>query len=98
MRPEGVVEAPPAFHYDAGFGEGVEDLAFKKLVAEAVVKALDVSILPRVPWLDVGSLCADGGDPVLNRLRNELGAVVRPDVLGHAPEDEEVGQDVYDVR
>jgi hypothetical protein len=70
-----IVEAPPAFHDDAGFGEGVEDLAIEKLVAEAGVEALDVSILPRAPRLDVGGLCADGGDPVLNRLCNELGAV-----------------------
>ena len=35
---------PPAFHDDAGFGEGVEDLAIEKLVAEAGVEALDVEI------------------------------------------------------
>jgi hypothetical protein len=71
-----IVEAPPAFDDDAGFGEGVEDLAIEKLVAEAGVEALDVSILPRAPRLDVGGLCADGGDPVLNRLCNELRTVV----------------------
>ena len=41
--------------------------------------------------------CADGRDPVLDGLRNELGTVVRPDVFGHAPEDEEIGQDIDDV-
>ena len=54
MRAQCIVKAAPAFHDDAGFGEGVEDLAIEKLVAEAGVEALDVSILPRAPRLDVG--------------------------------------------
>ena len=54
MWPACVVEASPAFDYDAGFSEGVEDLAIEKLVTEAGVEALDVSILPRAPSLDVG--------------------------------------------
>ena len=70
-----IVEAPPAFHDDAGFGEGVEDLAIEKLVAEAGVEALDISILPRAPRLDVGGLGTNGGDPILNRLCNELLAI-----------------------
>ena len=70
-----IVEAPPAFHDDAGFGEGVEDLAIEKLVAEAGVEALDVSILPRAPRLDVGGLCTDGGNPILDGLGNKLRAI-----------------------
>ena len=98
MRAERVVEAAPAFHDDAGLSERVEDLAIEKLVTDAGVEALDVSILPWAPRCDVGSLCADGCDPVLNRLRNELRAIIGSYVLRHAPEDEEVGQDVDDIR
>jgi len=75
MRAERVVEAPPAFHDDACLSERVEDLAIEKLVTDAGVEALDVAILPRAPRLDIGGLCADGGDPVLDGLRDELGAV-----------------------
>ena len=72
MWTKGVVEAPPALDHDAGLSKSVEDLAIEKLVTEAGVEALDVSILPWAPRLDVGSLGTNGGDPVLNRLRNEL--------------------------
>ena len=72
MRSKRTVEAPPAFHDDAGFGEGTEDLAIEKLVAEVGVEALDVSILPRAPQLVVVGLSADSGDPVLNRPSPEL--------------------------
>jgi hypothetical protein len=70
-----IVEAPPALHDDAGFGEGVEDLAIEKLITEAGIEALDVAILPRAPRLDVCGPGTNGGDPVPNRLRNELGPV-----------------------
>ena len=89
-----IAEVPSAFHDDACFGEGVEDLAIEKLIAEGGVDALDVSILPRVPRLDVGGLCAHGRDPVLNRLCNALGAVIRSGELRDAPEDVEVEEDV----
>jgi hypothetical protein len=71
-----IVEAPPAFHDDAGFGERVENLAVKQLIPDAGVEAFDVAILPRAPRLDVGGLGTNGGDPILNRLCNELRAVV----------------------
>ena len=75
MRTERVVEAPPAFHDDAGFSESVEDFAIEQLVPKPGVEALDVAVLPRAAGLDVGGPCANGGDPVLDGLRNELGAV-----------------------
>ena len=76
MRPTGVVEAPPAFDDDASLSERVEDLTIEQFVTEAGIEALDVSILPRASRLDVCGPGTDGGDPVLNRLRNELRAVV----------------------
>ena len=97
MRAERVVEAAPAFHDDAGLSERVEDLAIEQLVPEAGVEALDVAILPRAPRLDVRGPCTYGGDPILDGLRNELRAIIGSYVLRHAPEDEEVGQDVDDV-
>ena len=68
MWAERVVDAPPAFHDDAGPGERVEDVSIEVLVTNAGVEALDVSVLPRAPWLDLGGLCAHGRDPVVNRV------------------------------
>ena len=79
------MEAAPAFHDDAGFSDHGEDLAIEKFVTDAGVDALDVSVLPRAPWLDVGGHCADGGGPVLDGVRDEAGGVARRDVLRHAP-------------
>ena len=70
-----IVEAPPAFHDDAGFGERVENLAVKQLIPDAGVEAFDVAILPRTPWSDVCGPCSDGGDPILNGLGNKLRAI-----------------------
>ena len=38
-----------------------------------------------------------GGDPIPNRLRNELRAIVRPDEGGRATQDEQVGQSINHV-
>ncbi len=75
MCPSGVVEAPPAPEHDACLSEGIEDLAIEKLVTDAGIEALDVAILPRAPRLVVGGPGTNGGGPVPNRLRNELGTV-----------------------
>src|SRR5262252_4401488 len=76
MRPDRIVMTPPAFDDDLSFSEGVEDLAIEQLIAKAGVEALDVAILPRTAGLDIGSLGADGGDPSLDSLGDELRSVV----------------------
>lgn len=75
MRAQCIVKAAPAFHDDPSFGERVENLAVKQLIPDAGIEAFDVAILPRAPRLDVGGPSSNGGDPVLNRLRNELRAI-----------------------
>src|SRR5690606_14790336 len=97
MRTHGVVMPTPAFHDDPGLFERVEDLAVEEFVAQASIEALDVAILPWASGCDVGSLRPDGGDPVLHGRGDELRAVVGTDVLRHAAQDEQVGQDVDDV-
>ena len=92
MRPDRVVVAPPARDDDLGLAESVEDFAVEQLVAQASVEALDVAVLPGAAPLDVGGLGTDTRDPFLYRLGDELRSVVGPDVSGHAPQDEQVGQ------
>ena len=44
--------------------------------------------------LDERRLRSHGLDPAPNRLGDELRAVVRPNMAGHAPKDEQIGQDI----
>lgn len=46
----------------------------------------------------IGGRVADGPDTFLHRSGDELRAVVRPDIAGCAPQDEEVGQQVEHRR
>src|SRR5690606_11060817 len=73
------------------------DLAVEKLVTQSSIEALDVAVLPWGAGSDVGGLRPDSGDPVLHGRGDELRAVVGADVLRHAAQDEEIGQDVDDV-
>ena len=94
MRSFGVVVFPPLFDQDLSLAQAVEDLTVQKLVAEPGVEAFAVSVLPGAARLDVGGLGANGFNPVLNRLSNELWAVVRADIGRHTAQDEQVAQGV----
>ena len=67
-----VVMDPPRLDHDARLGEGVEDLAVQKLVAELRVEALTIPVLPRAPRFDERRLRADRRNPVPDRLGDEL--------------------------
>ena len=87
----------PALDDDLGLAQRVEDLTVEQLIAQAGVKALDEPVLPRTARRDVGGLCADGADPLLQRCGDEFRTIVRPNVLGHAAQDKQVGQHIDDV-
>ena len=74
-----VVFFSPSFQKDFCFSQRVEDFAVQELVSKFVVKALDVTLLPRRPRLDVVTLDSSPFEPVLDSVSNELGAVVTPD-------------------
>jgi hypothetical protein len=75
----------------------VHNLAIKQLIPQSRVEGLDKAVFPRRARRDVGCLGPDRRDPLLDRLRNELRAVVGANVAGHATQDEEVGQDIDNV-
>jgi hypothetical protein len=54
----------PTLDDDLGLVQRVEELAIKKLVAQARIEALDGAVLPRTARVDVGGLCANGGAKV----------------------------------
>ena len=97
VRPDRIVVDTPFLDQDLGLPQAVEDFAVEQLVSEPGIEAFTISVLPRRPWFDIGGFGTDSGDPVPHRLRHELRAIIRPDVVGHAPQDEQIGQDVDDV-
>src|SRR5258708_3315238 len=97
MGPDRVVVTTPAFDDDLRLSQCVEDLAVEQLVTQAGIKTLDKAVLPGTAGRDVGGLCADGTDPILHRLGNELRAIIGPDMPRHAAQDEQVGEHIDDV-
>jgi len=71
---------------------GCRRLTVEQLVAQRTIEALVVAILPRRAWWNVEGLHANLPKPFLNRGSDELAAVIRPDVRGRTPRDEQVGK------
>ncbi len=72
--------APRAF----GIIEVRENFSMQQFVAEATVKTLRDSILPKSSWFDVQRVDACKLQNATHRPRNAFGTVVTPYVLGHA--------------
>src|SRR5918995_5465351 len=89
VRPDRFVVPAPCLDDDLGLLERGEDLAVEQLVPELGVEALDVAVLPRAAWGNVGGPGAHGRDPGLNPLGHELGPVVGPNMPRHTAQDEE---------
>lgn len=66
----------------AGFTERVDELSVQALPAELIVKALHVAVLPGTAWIDVDGLDAFFPEPLLDRCRDKLRAIVGADILG----------------
>ena len=94
MRPDCIEVAPPTFDDDLGLAQRVEDFAIEQFIAQARVEALDVTVFPGAPWLDIGALCTNRCNPLLHSLGHELRPIVGPDVARDAAQDEEIGQHV----
>ena len=77
-----VVVPQPVAHGDGNVVVVVEPPPVGELPAETGVEGLDDPVLPRAARFDVDGLDAVGGHELLDGLGDELGAVVRPDVLG----------------
>src|SRR5664280_1871533 len=93
VRPQTVVEPPPAGDEDLRLLERVEEFAVQEFVTQLAVERLDVAVLPGGAGLDEQGGDAEVTEPFAHRLGDELGTVVAPDVFGDAVLKEEVGQD-----
>jgi len=97
VRPHGVVVPAPAFDDDPGFGEGEKDFAVEEFATQSRIEAFDEAILPRAAWRDIGGPGADRGNPFPDGSGDELGSIVRANMLRRATQDEQVGQDIDDI-
>src|SRR6516165_12523026 len=77
-----VVLEAPVVEGELCFEQGVERLQVEQFAAEVPVEGLDVWVLPRRSWLDVGDGRSLEAAPVLERFGGQLGAVVAADVGG----------------
>ena len=97
MRTFCVVVFPPLLDQDLCLAQGVEYFTVEQFIAEPGIEAFAVSVFPRASWLDVSGLCTNGCDPVPNRLRDELGAIIGADVVGHAAQNKQIRENIDDV-
>src|SRR5215469_18907584 len=77
-----VILSSPALNDHACSGQGRKEFAIETLVAKLIVKALYISLLPGRARLDVQALNLSCAHPLLDRLSDELRAVVAADVFG----------------
>ena len=90
MRSHLVVVPTPAFDQNPSLGPGAEPLHVQAFVAELAIEALADAILPRLARIDQRRSDLLLADPLHQRLRDELRAVVRPQkpgrtALAHQP-------------
>ena len=88
---------PPVLDQDPCFQQGVEDLPVEQLVSELPVEGLVVAVLPGASRLNEERLGSHSAKPPTNGASRELGSIVGSNELGHASEDEELGQPAHDV-
>ena len=58
-----------------------EEFSIQQLIAQLVMEALDVRLFPRRAWLDVERFNLSEVKPVLQRIGDELRAIVAADML-----------------
>jgi hypothetical protein len=76
-----IVFDAPTLQDDARLAQIAEEFTVKAFIAQLVVEALNMPVLPRAPRLDVKRLDLLGLQPVLD---DKLGSVVAAQLFGHA--------------
>jgi hypothetical protein len=82
VRPALVVEAAPRFDLGPGVGKRQEPVCVEALVAQATVERFDEGIVGRLAGPGEVERDAILVGPAVERLRDELGAIIHPDALG----------------
>ena len=81
VRPLFIVRSSPVFHDELGLRQRAKRFAIEQLVTQTAVERLDKTILPRTARLDVQRRGAGVLEPMLNRIGDELTAVVAAQML-----------------
>lgn len=92
-----IVAAAPALDQHPGFLEAIEDLAVEALVSELADEAFIVPVLPRTAGFDLERLQINLQEPVPDRLRRKLAAVVGADVIQSTAPNKETCQDLKHI-
>lgn len=79
-----VVAGPPVLDDHSGFEEAVELPTVEQFVSEPAVERLDPCVLPRGAGIDEHARGVVEPAPVRERIRDEFGAVVHPQVCGRS--------------
>jgi len=87
-----IVLLPPALDEDLGLQERIKNLTVEKLVTELSVERFVVAVFPWAAWLDVERFHADLFQPFPYDLCGKLRPVVRPNEVGHTPENKKLRQ------
>jgi len=80
MWPEIVILVAPAFKDDLRFEQAAEEFPVEALVAQLVMEALDVAVLPWAAGFDIDGFYLLLFEPVLDRVGDELRAIVTAQV------------------
>lgn len=87
----------PLLDHDPRLRQRVEDLTVEQLVAQLAVEAFHIAVLPGTGLLDERRLGPDRGDPLAHRQGDELGTLIRADMIGDSTFEAELGQHLDDV-
>jgi hypothetical protein len=80
VRADGVVALAPLLDHNLGLNQGVENFAVQQRIAQFAIEGFYIAILLRIARLDIGGLCADGGNPLSQCRRDEFRFIVRAEV------------------
>ncbi len=97
MWPDLIIRLPPALDDHLGLPERVEELSIQQLVPQFAIEALDIPVLPGAAWFDVQGPNAHPDEPVSDRFRRKLRAIIGADVFGHPALDEQLRQPMQNI-
>ncbi len=94
MRPDPVVQLPPALDQDLGLQERVEDLPVQEFIPQFAVEKFHVPVLPGATRLYEERPDAQPLEPFPHRRRRKLRTVVRADIGRGTPLQKELREPV----
>jgi hypothetical protein len=92
MRSDVIVSLTPDLHKYFRLVQRVQHFSVQKLVPQLPDERLDIAVLPGAPWFDKQSRHVKPVQPLSDSLSREFRAIIRPDILGHSPCEEQLIQ------